>query len=288
MSARILLLEDDAAFRKNLADNLDEEGFNVDAVGSALEAISACKAADYDLIVTDVRMAGMDGLECLAALKASKPAMKSIVMTGYAEEAAPGRAVQVQAEDYIYKPFKLTDLLDSINRVLQSRQEGERYSRILGPLLSAYRRVLEGLTPTDQAAISAERDWAFLAFYVGVRSKKLSQSESLFVWDELEKVEGRRTSTTSQVGAKLLEELRLSYRYILDLVTAISRSGMQHSGKPSQISPAEFVGLYSRVIAGKVSLQQLKFAPYLRRQPPEVLKASPELAWLRGQVWSDA
>ncbi|MEW6279112.1 MAG: response regulator, partial [Candidatus Eremiobacterota bacterium] len=107
MSQRILVLEDDSHMRGTLVRLLDEEGYQVSGVASGPEAIALSSRSEFDLIVADIRMEGMDGLECLASLRQVRPSMKSIVITGYASTDAPARALKVQAEDYLHKPFQL-------------------------------------------------------------------------------------------------------------------------------------------------------------------------------------
>jgi two-component SAPR family response regulator len=119
--ASILLLEDDDSMRETLVMLLEDEGYEVTAAGSGLEAVEHVSRRSFDLMITDIRMAGMDGLEALARVKESLPDVGSLVITAYAGEADSIRALRLGAGDYLKKPFELSDLLRSVERILATR-----------------------------------------------------------------------------------------------------------------------------------------------------------------------
>ncbi len=116
----VLVIEDDPEMREVLVESLEDAGFEVIGAASGLEAMAVASSRNFDLVVSDVRMAGMDGLESLTRLKSSQPELRTIVITGFASRDSPARAIRLQVDDYLLKPFGLEDFLKSVQRVLES------------------------------------------------------------------------------------------------------------------------------------------------------------------------
>ncbi|MBI3929339.1 MAG: response regulator [Armatimonadetes bacterium] len=142
---RILLLEDDAPLRESLARVLRRRGYRVDEVGRSEDAIAAAREASYDLVVTDIKMEGIDGLEALERVKGSQPDVGSLVITGYGTEADSIRAIRLGAGDYLKKPFHLKTFLDSVETVLQGRRQERTLAHRGSVLASAAVWLLEEL-----------------------------------------------------------------------------------------------------------------------------------------------
>ncbi len=123
---RILVLEDTDELREFLAEGLRDRGFEVVEATHADEAIARARERAFDLVVTDVRLEGKDGLEALADIKSGSPLVQSLVITGYASEADSIRAVQLGVGDYIKKPFGLEDFLQTISRLVSRIWEQRR------------------------------------------------------------------------------------------------------------------------------------------------------------------
>ncbi len=124
--ASILLLEDDEKLRTMLQMVLEDEGYAVKAVPNGDDAIREAAGETYDLIVTDIRMEGTDGLDALAAVKEQRPEIGSVVITGYSTEADCIRAVRLGVNDYLRKPFRVEELLEAIEKALSRRhQQGQ-------------------------------------------------------------------------------------------------------------------------------------------------------------------
>ncbi len=131
---RILILEDDDSFRTQLASVLQRKGYQVQAVGRAAEAVELARSTAFDLVVADIRMPGVSGLDALDQVKQHQPEVSSIVVTGYSTEADSIRAVRLGVGDYLKKPFPLQTFLESVQRLLaqgqQQRAERERRSGV--------------------------------------------------------------------------------------------------------------------------------------------------------------
>lgn len=119
---RILVLEDQAEMRNALAEALEDEGYEVTVASRGAEAVAMASASPYDLLVTDIRMDGMDGLEALRRVRQEQPEIHSMVVTGYSTEEDSIRAIRLGAGDYLKKPFKLSDFLERVSRLVAERR----------------------------------------------------------------------------------------------------------------------------------------------------------------------
>ncbi len=102
-----------------MTDALEDEGYAAVGVESGLAALEAARGQEFDLVVTDIRMEGMDGLETLQQLKQARPSLSSMVVTGYSSEADSLRAIRLGAGDYLKKPFSLSEFTARVGRLLQ-------------------------------------------------------------------------------------------------------------------------------------------------------------------------
>jgi len=123
MSARILVVDDEASMREFLTIALGRMGYLVDAVDSAEAALQTFKESSYDVVVTDIRIpGGMNGVELLGELKEADPAVQVILITAYASVDTAVKAVQLDALDYIIKPFKVEQINTRIERAMERRK----------------------------------------------------------------------------------------------------------------------------------------------------------------------
>ncbi|MEW6282995.1 MAG: response regulator, partial [Candidatus Eremiobacterota bacterium] len=126
MAIRVLVLEDDDELRTVLLSVLRSEGYEVVAASRGEEAVAHAVQQPFDLVVADIRMEGMDGLEAVARVRERSPETRSLVVTGYSTEADSIRAIQLGVGDYLKKPFSRQDFLASVRRLLAQRQEEQR------------------------------------------------------------------------------------------------------------------------------------------------------------------
>ncbi|HEX3914765.1 MAG TPA: response regulator [Steroidobacteraceae bacterium] len=116
--ARLLIVDDEAAQLRALCDTLKLEGYATSGFCAGQQALSALRAGDFDLLLTDLMMPEMDGISLINAAKQIDPALGAIVMTGHGTIDTAVRAMQGGALDYILKPFKLNVILPIIARAL--------------------------------------------------------------------------------------------------------------------------------------------------------------------------
>src|SRR5919202_1095802 len=118
----ILVAEDEDLMRAIISRLLEESGYRVAAVPSAEEALELFAAEDVAVTLTDIRMAGMDGLALLDRVKDIDPEALVVVMTAYSSVDSAVAALRKGAYDYITKPFVNEDLLQSIKNALRQRE----------------------------------------------------------------------------------------------------------------------------------------------------------------------
>ncbi len=148
-SERILIVDDEDGMRRLLSRVLTREGYDTSAVGSGAEALRLVSSERFDLVVTDIKMPEMDGLQLLAELKEYVPSLPIIVITAYGTIENAVQALRSGAYDYIAKPFendeiKLTvakaferERLLAENRYLHAELEGRYdFSGIIGGSLA--------------------------------------------------------------------------------------------------------------------------------------------------------
>jgi PAS domain S-box-containing protein len=126
--ARILIVDDDASLLEALpqALRLRMNGVLVETSDSAGDALERVVATDYDAIVTDIKMPGMDGLELLSEIKQRRPATPTLLITGHGEHDLAVRALRGGAYDFIQKPIDRDYFVASLERAIQMRRLDRR------------------------------------------------------------------------------------------------------------------------------------------------------------------
>ena len=120
---RILIIEDEDAFRESLKRVLLKEGYDVQAVDSAEEALPLIAEKWCDLIITDIILPGQSGLECLKKCRQKNPDLIVIIMTAYATIESAVEAIRAGAYEYIVKPVVHDELKALIKRALAGKSD---------------------------------------------------------------------------------------------------------------------------------------------------------------------
>ncbi|OGX31681.1 MAG: hypothetical protein A3G37_03715 [Omnitrophica WOR_2 bacterium RIFCSPLOWO2_12_FULL_46_30] len=123
MAKKILVIDDEELITKSLLKLLDKEGYSTTVVRSGKEAIDKVKESNYDLIICDVRMPEMDGIDTIKEIRSylersNKKIIPEILITGYADIEKYEKAMDLKVADYIYKPFDIADFLEVVKRNL--------------------------------------------------------------------------------------------------------------------------------------------------------------------------
>lgn len=118
----VLIVEDEKHLADGLRYNLKAEGYDVDTVGSAEEALALLRGRGYDVVVLDVMLPGMDGFSMASHLRAQGQFVPILMLTARGEAQDVLRGFEAGADDYLPKPFDLAVLLARINALLRRRE----------------------------------------------------------------------------------------------------------------------------------------------------------------------
>jgi len=126
MEKRILVIDDDELILKTLKRLLTKEGYKITIVSNGAKALSEITQRDFDLIISDLKMPEMDGVETLKKIRDylssnGKKAVPEIIITGYAKEKIYQDALKLKAAAYIDKPFDMKPLLEAIHNLTGSQ-----------------------------------------------------------------------------------------------------------------------------------------------------------------------
>jgi two-component system, sensor histidine kinase and response regulator len=119
--AQLMVVDDEVSHMRALCDTLGFEGYRVTGFASPIEALHALSESECDLLLTDLMMPGMDGIELIQAARAVHPDIAGIIMTGHGTIDTAVAALQTGALDYVLKPFRLNVILPVLARALDLR-----------------------------------------------------------------------------------------------------------------------------------------------------------------------
>ena len=122
VTERILIVDDDQAFQGMLVEALTDKGYEVEVASTAEDGIKMAGKGHFDLILHDIKLPGMSGLEALPLLAEAAPGVDVIVMTGYSPKDSGVQAMQRGAYDYFTKPFSLSEMEVVVRRALEKRR----------------------------------------------------------------------------------------------------------------------------------------------------------------------
>ena len=127
---KILLAEDDEIMRISVSDILKNNHWQVDEADDGLKAKILCEKNQYNLIISDIRMPGLDGIALLQNVKQHSPETDVIIMTAYGSVDNAIDCLRKGAADYILKPFNMDDLIIRVNRLLDAQALKTRYEAL--------------------------------------------------------------------------------------------------------------------------------------------------------------
>jgi signal transduction histidine kinase len=143
MSPRVLIVDDDTALLEALPEalRLRMNGIEIDTAETALDALDRIRENDYDAVVSDIKLPGMDGLALLTEIKVVRPGMPTLLITGHGEHDLAVQALRGGAYDFVQKPIDRDYFVRSLERAIQVRRldrqvyeqrvELERHARVL-------------------------------------------------------------------------------------------------------------------------------------------------------------
>ncbi len=150
-TAHVLVVDDEGAIRYSVSKTLQRVGYNVNEAASGEEALDTMQKQHYDVVLTDIRMPGLSGVELLKRIKEQAPDAIVILMTGYASLGTAVEALRLGAHDYLIKPSSSQDIRQSVARGIERARNLKRRRA----LLDAIRSNVSELTRADMDAVKA-------------------------------------------------------------------------------------------------------------------------------------
>src|SRR3972149_4451867 len=133
-TGKILIVDDEERMCQSLSRLLSDLGYQTKAVVEASAAVKEVESDSYDLVLTDIKMPGMDGFDLLKAAKGKDKDSVVVFMTGYGSLESAVKAISLGAYDYLLKPLELEDLKLTIQRGLQKRKADQEKNSLLAEL----------------------------------------------------------------------------------------------------------------------------------------------------------
>jgi ActR/RegA family two-component response regulator/CBS domain-containing protein len=195
---RVLLVDDEEQFVKNMARILKVRGFDVSTALDGHEAMNAVKyAGGFDVVVLDIKMPGMDGIEVLGEIKKRAPDTEVIMLTGHATVESGVQAMRKGAYDYLMKPCDIDDLVEKI----QEAHEAESIKRhpVLWP-----RKIVRDAALQEFSTLEP-RDHLAKALEIMSRETGEEALEEVFILDSEGKLQGvvaRRDLLNAATGSQ--------------------------------------------------------------------------------------
>lgn len=129
MKVRVLLVDDEKEFVETLAERLEARDYAVATALSGDEALDYLRAKEADVVILDVLMPGLSGIDTLREIKKLRPLTEVIMLTGHATVETAIEGMKLGAYDYLMKPSEISDLVDKINRAHRRKAEHEERIR---------------------------------------------------------------------------------------------------------------------------------------------------------------
>jgi DNA-binding response OmpR family regulator len=207
MKKTVLVVEDDKSIRQGIVDALEFAGYHVFQAANGNDGMRMAVRVGYDLLLLDLILPGPGGLEILAEVRTSRPAVPVIILTARGEESDRVKGLTLGADDYVVKPFSVKELLARIEAVLRrSAERGTDMKQIAFPGGTADLERREVRFKNGREELS-EREAELLRYLAGNAGRALSREELLKrVWRiDPEKIE---TRAIDMHVARLREKLR--------------------------------------------------------------------------------
>ena len=218
-TAQVLVVDDEEIARTNLEYILRKEGYQVAGAANGMEALEQVKVREFDVVLTDLKMEKMDGLQLLESVKEMAPRTEVIMVTGYATVSTAVDALKKGAAHYLSKPIKLDELRDTVREIVGKKRHMQMNR---GPVLCFAGPPGTGKTSIGRAIAEAlERKFVRLSM-AGLR-------------DEAELRGHRRTYVGAMPGRIINELKRLGVRNPVFMLDEIDKIGQDFRGDPASV-----------------------------------------------------
>ncbi|WP_370263567.1 PAS domain S-box protein [Limnobacter sp.] len=203
---RLLLVDDERPQLEALSSLLQDAGFGVRAYPDPEQALEALRVEAFDLLLTDLRLPGMSGLDLVQQAKAIDPDLCAVLMTGHGSIQTAVDAMKVGVLDYILKPFKVSDIMPVIHRALEVRRLRRENKALLEYMADSNQRLTELNAELDTFAGRVAHDLNSLIHIIQGFAGSL-QRRAANKLDEQELRYLNRIGETSERGGQLVSDL---------------------------------------------------------------------------------
>ena len=121
----ILILDDEAIVLKRLRPSLEKAGYEIEVFSQSADASNRITEKDFDIVITDLKMEGLDGMQFLTRVKERSPRTEVIVITGFATMETAKESFQKGVFDFLAKPFKLGEILETVKKAEKKIKEAQ-------------------------------------------------------------------------------------------------------------------------------------------------------------------
>ncbi len=165
---KLLVIDDEPAIREGVRRILESESFKVETFANGHSALERIRQESFDLVITDLKMPGISGMDVLKSIKEIQPDLPVIFITGYSSVDSAVEVMKLGAVDYIAKPFTPEEMLNTIRLALEQRvvdledlyllkelRDGEGFDSFVGKsqeMIKVYRRIMQ-VAPTDSTVL---------------------------------------------------------------------------------------------------------------------------------------
>ncbi len=216
---QVLIVDDEEIARTNLEYVLKKEGYQVATAGNGLEALERLKTTEFDLILTDLKMEKMDGLQLLESVKQQAPFTEVVMITGFATVSTAVDALKKGASHYLPKPIDLDELRATVRQV---RDKKRHMTMTRGPILC-----FSGPPGTGKTSIGRSIAEALERKFVRISLAGLR--------DEADLRGHRRTYVGAMSGRIINEMRRLGVRNPVFMLDEIDKIGQDFRGDPASV-----------------------------------------------------
>ena len=154
MKGRILVVDDERTMRKSLEEILNLEGYQVTSVEDGKKAMEVLETGNFDLMLLDLKMPGVDGLEVLKFASENAPKCRVIMLTAHGSLESAVEALRLGAHDYILKPAKPEELIASVGLGISDKQELERKQLLLAQMEASIQELRDSESDGEPIEVS--------------------------------------------------------------------------------------------------------------------------------------
>jgi ATP-dependent Lon protease len=219
LTSQVLVVDDEEIARTNLEYIMRKEGYQVTTAANGMEALDKVRAQEFDVVLTDLKMEKMDGIQLLESVKQITPHSEIVMVTGYATVSSAVDALKKGAAHYLSKPIKLDELRSTVRQIIDKKRHMQMTR---GPVLCFAGPPGTGKTSIGQAIAEAlERKFVRLSL-AGLR-------------DEAELRGHRRTYVGAMPGRIINELKRLEVKNPVFMLDEIDKIGQDFRGDPASV-----------------------------------------------------